>query len=115
MSIDNQIEIPQSFIGLYMRPGRTRPSAPHEAILERYEQCEDIAVTLVEHALVQAATAGLAERDILERCHRGLGADGAGFSVQEARWIVFRLAELLEWQAPAFETEADTGAQAPPA
>lgn len=115
MSIDNQIEIPQSFIGLYMRPGRTRPSAPHEVILERYEQCEDIAVTLVEHAQTQAATAGLAEQDILARCHRGLAADAAGFSAPEARWIVFRLAELLEWEAPCIEADEGTAHEVPPA
>jgi hypothetical protein len=115
MSIDNQIEIPQSFIGLYMRAGRMRPSAPHEVILERYEQCEDIAVTLVEHALVQVATAGLAEGEVLARCHRGLAADAAGCSAPEARWIVFRLAELLEWEAPSIEADEVAAHEVPPA
>ena len=115
MSIDNQIEIPQSFISLYVRPGRSRPSASYEVILERYEQCEDIAVTLAEHAQVQAVTAGLAERDILLRCHRGLLADATGFSPDESRWIVFRLAELLDWQAPVIDAGAPPAALAPPA
>ena len=115
MSIDNQIEIPPSFISLYMQPGRLRPCASFEVIVERYEQCEDIAVTLVEHAQVQAATAGLAEQDILLRCHCGLLADATGFSADESRWIVFRLAELLEWQAPALDPGAPPAAPAPPA
>ena len=84
-------------------------------ILERYEQCEDIAVTLVEHALVQVATAGLAEEDVLARCHRGIAADAQAFSGPEARWIVFRLAELLEWQAPRIEADVDVAHEAPPA
>lgn len=115
MSIDNQIEIPQSFISLFVRPGRARPCASYEAILERYEQCEDIAATLVEHAQVQAVTAGLGEQDILLRCHRGLLADVTGFSVGESRWIVFRLAELLEWQAPVIDAGEPGAALPPPA
>lgn len=50
MSIDNQIEIPPSFIALYLTPGRERPNAPHEVILSRYELCEDVACMLTEHA-----------------------------------------------------------------
>lgn len=115
MSIDNQIEIPQSFISLYVRPGRTRPSATHEVILERYEQCEDMAITLVEHAQVQAVTAGLAEQDILMRCHQGLLADATCFSVEESGWIVARLAELLEWKAPVIGGGEPAAASLPPA
>jgi hypothetical protein len=115
MTMDNQIEIPQSFIRLYMRPGRPYPAAPHGVILVRYEQCEDMAVTLVEHAQAQAATAGLAERDILRRCQRGLAADAAGFSAPEARWVVCRLAELLEWQAPEDDIGEQAAGDGPPA
>ena len=50
MSIDNQIEIPPSFIALYLTPGRDRPNATHEVILARYELCEDMACILTEHA-----------------------------------------------------------------
>ena len=115
MSFDNQIEIPQSFISLHVRPGRTRPSASHEVILERYEQCEDMAITLVEHAQVQAVTAGLAEQDILLRCHQGLLADATSFSVDESGWIVVRLAELLEWGTPVFDEGEPPAAGLPPA
>jgi len=115
MSSDNQIEIPQSFISLHVRPGRTRPSATHEVILERYEQCEDMAVTLVEHAQVQAVAAGLAEQDILLRCHQGLLADTTSFSVAESGWIVVRLAELLEWKAPLIDAGEPPATVLPPA
>jgi len=50
MPIDNQIEPPQSFMALYVKPGQTRPNAPQEVVLARYEQCEDMASVLTEHA-----------------------------------------------------------------
>jgi hypothetical protein len=48
MSIDNQIEPPQSFIAMYVKPGQTRPNAPQDVVLARYEQCEDMATILAE-------------------------------------------------------------------
>lgn len=42
MPIDNQIEIPQSFMAMYVKPGHSKPNASHEVILGRYERCEDI-------------------------------------------------------------------------
>ena len=100
MSEDNQIEIPQSFIGMHVPPGRSRPVASHELILARYEQCEDMALTLVEHAQALAFKENFPEQDILARCHQGLLADASGFAPTVSRWIVLRLAELLEWTAP---------------
>lgn len=46
MSIDNQIEPPQSFMAMYITPGRDRPNAPQNVVLARYEQCEDMATIL---------------------------------------------------------------------
>jgi hypothetical protein len=103
MSDDNQIEIPASFIALQMRPGRERPDAPFAVILERYERCEDMAVTLAEQAQRLLVMEGHAESDILARCHAGLADPAAGFRAPEARWVVMRLAELMGWEAPAFE------------
>ena len=50
MSIDNQIEPPQSFMAMYMTPGRDRPNAPQNVVLARYEHCEDMATILAEQA-----------------------------------------------------------------
>lgn len=36
MPIDNQIEIPQSFMAMYVKPGHSKPSASHDVILGRY-------------------------------------------------------------------------------
>lgn len=103
MSDDNQIEIPQSFIALYLKPGRERPSAPRDVVAARYEQCEDMAQTLIEHARAWAFKDNLGETEILLRCRQGLLAEGSGFTAPEASWVVERLAELLDWTPPAPE------------
>lgn len=50
MPVDNQIEPPQSFMAMYVTPGCSRPNAPQEVVLARYELCEDMACTLLDHA-----------------------------------------------------------------
>jgi hypothetical protein len=100
MPVDNQIEIPQSFMALYLAPGRNRPNAPQAVVLARYEQCEDMACLLTEHAQTLAFKENLAETEVLLRCHRGLLDDATDFSAREAAWVVFRLAELLGWAPP---------------
>ncbi len=96
MPFDNQIEIPPSFIALYLTPGRDRPNAPHEVILARYELCEDMACLLIEHAQKLAFDADM-EQKVLRQCHEGLLADPSNLSAQESAWVMQRLAELLEW------------------
>lgn len=101
MSIDNQIEIPQSFMALYLTRGRTTPNAPQENIIARYEQCEDMACTLTEHAQTLAFKENFTEAEVLARCQQGLLAEPSVFNAGEAHWVIFRLAELLGWEAPA--------------
>ena len=97
MSDESQIVVPASFIDLFVEPGRIKPSASRERILERYEFCEDLATMLVDHARAKLWELGVAEEDVLERIHRGLLAGEAGVSAVEAEWVARRLAELLEW------------------
>ncbi len=97
-SIDNQIDIPQSFMAMYVPPGHSRPNAPQGVVLARYEQCEDMACVLIEHAQTLAFKENFSEREVLERCHQGLLTDGSDFSALEAAWVIRRLAELLEWE-----------------
>ena len=96
----NQIEIPESFMALYLAPGRLKPSATREVVTGRYELCEDLANHLHDYALAQHHDAGLPQDEVLERCHRGLLAGPSGVSEPEAGWIVRRLAELAQWAAP---------------
>jgi hypothetical protein len=102
MPIDNQIEPPQSFMALYVKPGQTRPNAPQHVVLARYEQCEDMATILAEQAQTIAFKENLSEKEVLERCHRGLQNSEVDFTGNEAAWVICRLAELLGWEIPEF-------------
>ena len=97
MSDDYPIEIPPSFMALYMAPGRLKPSAPREEIASRYELCEDMANMLTEFAKNMQFSLGITEADVLSRCRQGLEGEDAVLSPVEADWVVCRLAELLGW------------------
>lgn len=102
--MDNQIEIPQSFMAMYITPGRTTPNAPQAVVIARYEQCEDMATVLTEHAQTLAFKENFTEAEVLARCHEGLVAAPSDFSEKEADWVVRRLAELLDWNIPGVTT-----------
>lgn len=97
MSDEYATEIPPSFMALYLRPGRLKPSAPREEIASRYELCEDMANMLTEFAKNMLFSLGITEADVLSRCRQGLEGEGAVLSPAEAGWVVCRLAELLGW------------------
>ena len=105
MSDENQITVPPSFIALYLPPGRLKPTAPREQIAARYETCEDLASLLTEHARTLLWQLGVAESDVLARVRAGLLEPAAGVSADEARWVVRRLAELLEWDPLSDDTD----------
>lgn len=103
MPIDNQIEPPQSFMSMYVKPGQTQPNAPQEVVLARYEQCEDMATILAEQVQTIAFKENLSEQEVLKRCHQGLITESSNFNEKEAVWVTYRLAELLGWETPDFE------------
>ena len=99
MQDGSQIFIPDSFITLFQgRQQRLRQ--PLTEIAQRYELCEDLAQMLVEQAQILYHQSAPSESAILQTMYAGLQAEGAGVSPEEARWVVLRLAELLEWRAP---------------
>jgi hypothetical protein len=93
----NQVEIPESFVALFVVDGRLKPAATREFVGKRYEFCEDLAQHLFEYARAQHFDLGIAESEVLERCHRGLLSDGSGADEAEAAWVVRRLAEIEGW------------------
>jgi len=97
MSDENQIDIPLSFIALFVDPGRIKPREPRAFIAQRYELCEDLATMLVDHAETQLWTSGATHADVLDRMHRGLLDGDGGLAPPEAQWVARRLAELLGW------------------
>ena len=96
----SQIEIPESFMALYLVAGRIKPTASRDVIAARYELCEDMANHLFEYARGRHFDLGISEDEVLTRCHRGLLSDGSGVSLDEATWVIRRLAELLGWECP---------------
>lgn len=101
MDDTHQTEIPASFVALYLNPGQARPKVPHALALQRYELCEDMAQALTDtaHALHFRTSASHAE--VLRCLQEGLGGEDAALQDGEARWVICRLAELLNWAAPA--------------
>ena len=98
MSEDNQIDIPASFIAIFVAPGRQKPSEPRHVVADRYELCEDIATMLTETAKNMQFSLGISEHEVLVRIQRGLTGDDAVVSVPEAQWVMQRLAELVGWE-----------------
>jgi hypothetical protein len=97
---ESQIVIPPAFIALFVPSGRIRPTESRAFIAERHEFCEDLASTLTETAQQHLWSLGVTEGDVLERIHRGLCdtvGGQAAVSSAEARWVIGRLAELLDW------------------
>jgi len=92
-----QIEIPQSFMALFIESGRQKPNAPRDAVAARYELCEDMASMLTETARNMFLSLGITEDDVLIQCYRGLTGFEAVVTLPEAVWVIRRLAELLEW------------------
>jgi hypothetical protein len=100
MDEHSQIVIPEAFVDLYRPTPHGRPTLGRVEIAARHELCEDLAQAMTEHARTMLFGAGLAEDEVLRRCHHGLRAPGAGLSAAEATWVVRRLAELLDWPQP---------------
>ena len=97
MSDVNQIEIPPSFMALFIEPGRQKPSASRDEVAARYELCEDMANMLIETASNMFFSLGITEKSVLVRCHDGLVGENPVVTKQEADWVVRRMAELLGW------------------
>ena len=58
-----------------------------------------------QHAQTLAFKENFSEAEVLAKCHKGLLNDASDFNENEARWVIQRLAELLEWEQPNFDTD----------
>jgi hypothetical protein len=94
---DHQIHLPESFVALFVPPGKVKPTLGRLEMLERYELCEDMANLLTGRAADLQFQLGITEEMALDQCEQGLLAEPAVVSPAEARWVVCRLAELLQW------------------
>lgn len=100
MDEGHQIFIPPSFSALFVPPGKHRPTIGAREMAARHELCEDMAQLLTEQAATQQFQLGITEDLVLERCLQGLLASPEVLGEAEARWVVCRLAELLQWPLP---------------
>ena len=107
MTDDFQIHIPPSFMALYVPPGKIKPTLGQRDMAARYELCDDMAQLLTEQAANQQFQLGITEDLALERCLQGLLATPEVVSEAEARWVVCRLAELLNWPLPPWAPSPD--------
>jgi hypothetical protein len=109
MTEEFQIHIPPRFMALYVPPGKTKPTLGQREMAQRYELCEDLANLLTEKAANMQFTLGITEDLVLQQCELGLLAEPTVVAPAEARWVVCRLAELLnwpmDWSGPAFPTD----------
>ena len=104
---DFQIDIPQSFVALFVDVGRSKPNAPRHVVAARYELCEDLATLLTQTALDLQFSLGISQSEVLHRCHQGLLGEGAVVSGPESQWVLRRLAELINWEQPVFQSTPD--------
>ncbi len=100
MDDSHQIDIPPSFMALYVPPGQIKPTLPWRVLAARYELCEDLAQMLTEQTAAQQFQLGITEEAALATCLQGLQCTPEVVSPAEARWVVTRLAELLHWPPP---------------
>lgn len=99
---ESQILLPQSFVALFVPPGKIKPTEPYQVLAQRHELCEDMAQLLTEQAAQLQFKLGMHESDVLKRMHAGLSSGEAGLSPAEAGWVIKRLAELLDWPWPSW-------------
>ena len=111
MTEEFQIDIPASFMALYVLPGKIKPTLGQRELAARYELCEDLANLLTDKAANMQFTLGITEELVLQQCELGLLAEPAVVSPVEARWVVCRLAELLNW--PMAELLSGSGPETP--
>jgi hypothetical protein len=104
MSDDYQIDIPPSFFAVYS-DARQRLREPIDTVRRRYDVCEDLAHMLVQQAQLLHHVEVPSEEEILLRIHAGLSKPESGVSLDEAPWVVQRLAELLGWPCPTLDGE----------
>ncbi len=103
MSEDSQLFIPSSFVDVYVPPGKQRPTLGRAELAARYELCEDMAQMLSTHASEMQLRSDAPSGQVLEQCLQGLSGPEAPVAPDEARWVVSRLAELLQWPPPPWQ------------
>ncbi|MES2940989.1 MAG: hypothetical protein V4864_25140 [Pseudomonadota bacterium] len=96
----NQLEVPPSFVSLFLSPSGHRLTQPADAVRKRYELCEDLAQMLAGDAAATLFKSDGSEREVLDKIRAALTEPGSAVQPAEAAWVTARLAELLGWALP---------------
>ncbi|QNN56265.1 hypothetical protein H9K76_17140 [Diaphorobacter ruginosibacter] len=106
MDETSQIQPPPSFVELFAgRGGKLLIEKPE--LVARYELCEDLATHLTDQAQMLYHGGNSSEEGVLLGMHAALSGEGSAVQPGEARWVVLRLAELLNWRTPEIGTPDD--------
>ncbi len=100
MDDSHQIDVPPSFTQLFAAPGGYKLTEPMAVVRDRYELCEDLAQMLTAQAMNTLHALGITEGEVLEKMGLALAGEGSPVQPAEARWVIRRLAELLNWDDP---------------
>jgi hypothetical protein len=98
MDSHHHIDIPLSFQALYEAKRTARLKPVWAEVCARYELCEDMANMLVDSVQAMQLQLGITETDVLKRVWQGLTQPGSVVQLDEAQWVLHRLAELCGWQ-----------------
>lgn len=106
MDDTSQIQPPESFANLFRgRAGILK--TPIAEVVTRYELCEDLACHLVEQAQTVYHAGNTSEAGVLQGFYNAIAENDSALSPKEAGWVIQRLAELLQWQAPQLPAGQD--------
>ena len=105
----NQTLVPESFLAVHSLRGR--PLLARDAMEQRYELCEDLALHTAAFLAAQQQDPDASD-EALRRCFDGLRVEPVSVSASEAGWVIRRVAELQEWPAPAWLVDP-SGAASP--
>lgn len=100
MEDPNQTLVPESFMALYVQRGK--PTLQRHEIEARHEFCDDLASQVSEMCRTVQFGGDLSESAALRKCFDGLIEPPLSVSAPEARWVMCRVAEILEWSVPAW-------------
>lgn len=89
--------VPDSFLALFVEPGKIKPDESRAVIQERYAFCEDLASMLTDTARSRLWELRITEADVLDRIEAGLTSGEIDITKEEGLWVRRRLAELLGW------------------
>lgn len=103
----NQTLVPESFLALHSARGR--PLLARDAMEQRYELCEDLALHTAAFLAAQQQDPDASD-EALRRCFDGLRIEPVSVSAPEAGWVIRRVAELQDWPAPGWLAEASPAA-----